>query len=112
MVNPDATIRLFSPDDGSDDLLLISNDANAMEIALEVARETPGVNHVEVGEQDTTDYIPPGSPAGAGQIGDQGPYKYRVYVDNTSLDAVGPQLVDRLERELARRNIICSVMFH
>jgi len=59
-------------------LFVFSNDGETMEIALETAQGWEAVERTEVYDQMMDGYIASGSPANSREIGDQGPFKYRV----------------------------------
>lgn len=79
---PDVTFHLYAmPEFGG--ILMIANHADAMELALELARTRPGVERTEVDDLMISSYIMSEDPHVANQEVDQGPFKYRVYLQDT-----------------------------
>ncbi|MCU0497893.1 MAG: hypothetical protein MUF87_11120 [Anaerolineae bacterium] len=79
---PDVIFHLYAmPEFGG--ILMIANHAEAMDLALALAKSRPGVERTEVDDLMITSYIMSEDPHVANQEGDQGPFKYRVYLQDT-----------------------------
>lgn len=112
MATLDSSMKIMLLEDGRS-LLAVSNHGETMDIALDIASRWSAVQSTEVDAQSTDGYIVSGAtdPAGANEVGDRGPFKYRVIAaDGINGDAFAHEFCDRVQQALTNRGINAAVM--
>lgn len=112
MATLDSSLRISLLEDGRS-LFIVSNDGDTMDIALEVARKWSAVQSTEVDDQSMDGYVVSGAttPAEANEMGDHGPFKYRVIAtDGINGEAFAHEFSDRVQQALSNQGINAAVM--
>ena len=105
---PRAFLRVFVTLDG---VQLISDDADCIEAALEVARTRDEVVDVGVAEQAGSDYAPPATPAPAGEKPSAGLFHYRLgLAPGIPAEGFAAALADVLRLTFEQGDRGCQVM--
>jgi hypothetical protein len=112
MTTLDSSLRISLLNDGRT-LFIVSNHGETMDIALETANKMPDVQATEVDDQLMDGYVSSGAtdPADANEMGDHGPFKYRVIpTAGINGEAFAHEFRDRVQQALSNRGINAAVM--
>ena len=103
-----AFLRVFVTREG---IMLISEDATCIEVALETARTLDEVEDASAADQAGSDYVPPATPAPAGDEPSTSLFQYRIgLAAGTSAEGFAPALADILQRTFEETGQRCDVV--
>lgn len=112
MATLDSSLRIALLGDGRT-LFIVSNDGETMDIALETANQMSEVQATEVDDQLMDSYVSSGAtePAEANDMGDHGPFKYRIIpTAGVHGEVFAQQFKERVQQALSRRGVNAAVM--